>query len=555
MRINYIVHGAITALLLFPLDSIAGEKDVWLDNQTGLMWSNNLKNNESTENLLSFENAIQYCSDLKVGGYQDWLLPDLESLRNVTMNDNDLIFNKKYNYWTSSLANDGNIYVIRHENGNYNTANRSKDGALTRCVRGNVTFEILASFLMHNPIKQEIMSQIKSLIKPTSRKDGLTVLIWSIQTGRYELARMLIQNGVNVNEKTDEGSTALTFAAEDAPRDILKMLINNGAEINHKINDVQLSALHIAIITGNFDIAKLLIENGADINIRTNVGETPLMAAATGTLEKMHTAAATEGTIFSAEDEKKLQRAFGRDTHDDISSVKYLIDNGADVKAKTIDGRNAFSIALLHDKINIAKFLQKKGAKVIGNSEGVLSLLKQGEIDLADEVIKNGADLNQNVKVFNKPIIRLALEDGNLNIIKFIVEHGAKINIKDEDGFPLLRSSKNIQTAQYLISKGLRIDDNTALGALYNQNIKIFEFFLKEGHIDINERMNIGGHHGMTYLMVAAERHDYHLIDDLLSLGANLYAKDDNGNSVMDYAKMNKEDSDNTIRILSEKGL
>ena len=49
-----------------------------------------------------------------------------------------------------------------------------------------------------------------------------------------EIAKVLIDNGAEVNAKSDRGDTPLHWAAEKNAAEIAKVLIANGAEVNAK---------------------------------------------------------------------------------------------------------------------------------------------------------------------------------------------------------------------------------------------------------------------------------------------------------------------------------
>lgn len=60
------------------------------DNVTGLMWtkSSDLDGNGNVTDAgdkLSFNNAVEYCSNLTLGGYDDWRLPDIKTLYSLIM--------------------------------------------------------------------------------------------------------------------------------------------------------------------------------------------------------------------------------------------------------------------------------------------------------------------------------------------------------------------------------------------------------------------------------------------------------------------------------------
>jgi len=57
------------------------DKEVVVDNVTNLMWQDN---NETLTNSKTWENAIDYCENLTLGGYDDWYLPNINQLYSIT---------------------------------------------------------------------------------------------------------------------------------------------------------------------------------------------------------------------------------------------------------------------------------------------------------------------------------------------------------------------------------------------------------------------------------------------------------------------------------------
>ena len=93
----------------------------------------------------------------------------------------------------------------------------------------------------------------------------------------YEICKLLIENGANVNDKDFQGANALIYGSTFLKWDlsIIKLLIDSGIEINAQDKDGY-TALMEATISGNYETVKLLIESGADINIKNNDGKTAL---------------------------------------------------------------------------------------------------------------------------------------------------------------------------------------------------------------------------------------------------------------------------------------
>jgi hypothetical protein len=92
--------------------------------------------------------------------------------------------------------------------------------------------------------------------------------------------RLLSIRNINVNVKEDEyGSTPLHSAAWNGHIEIARLLLQNGAEVDAKSNYGN-TPLHDAAFQGHIDILHLLVENGADLEAQDDHGERALHKAA-----------------------------------------------------------------------------------------------------------------------------------------------------------------------------------------------------------------------------------------------------------------------------------
>lgn len=83
-----------------------------------------------------------------------------------------------------------------------------------------------------------------------------------------------------VLDQDREEQTALHLAVENGHYEIVRLLINKGTNVNCvKANLV--APLHLAATNGNLDIVKLLLHYDANIEAKTAMQRTPLMRAAT----------------------------------------------------------------------------------------------------------------------------------------------------------------------------------------------------------------------------------------------------------------------------------
>lgn len=105
-------------------------------------------------------------------------------------------------------------------------------------------------------------------------KNGQAALHIAAWTGNVEIARILVENGADVNIKDRGGETPLHIASYYGKADMVRFLLENGAKVGARKNNGA-TPLHDAAIIGRADVARLLIENGADVNARANDGLTP----------------------------------------------------------------------------------------------------------------------------------------------------------------------------------------------------------------------------------------------------------------------------------------
>jgi len=115
------------------------------------------------------------------------------------------------------------------------------------------------------------------------RKGGWTVLMFAAREGHAEIAKILLDNGADVNASGKEGwewggATALIIAAEKGHTEIIKIFLARGAKVNGKNNHGN-TALMYAAEFGHPEVVKLLLASGADVTPKDKDGETALVTA------------------------------------------------------------------------------------------------------------------------------------------------------------------------------------------------------------------------------------------------------------------------------------
>ena len=113
---------------------------------------------------------------------------------------------------------------------------------------------------------------------------GATALWCASCWGHYNILRILIDNGANVDNPTESGSTALRPACYDGRLDIVQYLVEHGADVNTTHLNKSTCLMNICH-KGSYEIAQYLLTKGADPKLKCLKGQTPLhFAAAKGHL-------------------------------------------------------------------------------------------------------------------------------------------------------------------------------------------------------------------------------------------------------------------------------
>ena len=92
------------------------------------------------------------------------------------------------------------------------------------------------------------------------------------------MARLLLDNGAEVDRAEEDGGTPLLIACQNGHVDAARLLLDNGAEVNRATERGQ-TPLFIACEEGHVDTARLLLDKGAEVDRANKHGRTPLDAA------------------------------------------------------------------------------------------------------------------------------------------------------------------------------------------------------------------------------------------------------------------------------------
>ena len=385
------------------------------------------------------------------------LNPDIERIRTLLRRGVNVNAHDKHN-WTGLLwaCRRNHINIVRH---------LLQAGARVniRDIYGRSVFdyakrkpEILKLLLnTYNTNKVKIVQKaFRERLQPKIRQKQLNEKLLKEcckSTPNILTISNLIHKGANKNTKDKDGNTPLILVCIHStnPLDTVKLLIRFGANVNVRGED-GVTALMQACTLEHINTVKVLLRAGANMRIKDNRGENVFNYIFAGDPEmtkllyvaKYNTMSPTNKNIRNKKvrviqkvfRQKQLNKKLLKECgtyRPNISTIRSLLEAGANVNARDTDGNTPLVEACGHGSLKIIELLLDHGAKInVRNQHGFTPLLYC---------------LNYYLKMQ-----RYGKQRGDiLNVVKLLVQRGANIYAKTRDGQNALQLSKR-NTHQYI---------------------------------------------------------------------------------------------------------
>ena len=276
-----------------------------------------------------------------------------------------------------------------------------------------------------------------------------------VEAGKAKIREMFSADaniGAEIPPNSENNSTDLWRAASTGDLQAIKRYIKEGGDINALDKVFQLSAMSWSALHGQTEVVQLLIEKGAKVNIKSGDGATPLHSAA----------------------------FLGR-----VDVAKLLLENGADIKARNNDGATPIDVlyvdwettAFIGSLVGVDTVKEDIAAMKMGRSEiaklfGVKDTFDgagtpppqnlseaafTGNFAAMKQALADGADPNTKDPTSGSTLLATAALMGHAEIVALLLEHGADINARSQDGGTALHAAAFLgraETVKLLLEKG-----------------------------------------------------------------------------------------------------
>ena len=360
--------------------------------------------------------------------------------------------------------------------------------------------------------------------------DGRTPLHMAVDSGLLEVTRILIERGASINARDSSDRTPLRPTFRDKSRtfddtyfDVVLYLLEHGADVDVQADTEHSTPLHLALYHGGFKVARLLLDRGVNINVQDKKGRTPLHEALT-----------------------ELDDSFPDYF---VDAVRFSLDHGADVDVGDGNGSTPLHVISQYGNVKAARLLLEHGARVDAQDNRHSTPLhvasRCGNTEVAYLLLEHGANIIARNKQGQTPQhLLLAMESVGLDIgpIRSFLERDAAVDVVDYNHSTLLHKASydgNAIAAQLLLERGANVNARNEEGdtPLHRALVQLVDgceayFFdtiqvLLEHGADVDA---LDSNHS-TPLHVASEFGCAKATRLLLEHGANVHLKNNNGDT------------------------
>ena len=289
---------------------------------------------------------------------------------------------------------------------------------------------------------------------PTGRETRWeqTALMWALAFGHSQVARTLIEHDANINARSSGGFTPLLFAVQQDDLDSVRLLLTKGADLNYATEEHG-NALTVATASGHEALGLFLLEQGAEPDRPEAHGVTAL-----------HYTMAQGLSLINSLNYDPAYRVVPPSMHD---LAKALLAKGANPNARIItrlrlgpddpstgmgmEGATPFFLAALGGDAEMLRVLAEHGADHTLTAKGETTSLMaaagaargvtQGTIkqrlgrpeEAVRVVVELGADVHA-TRENGQTALHAAAFAGENEVIQYLVDHGARVEIEDNLG-------------------------------------------------------------------------------------------------------------------------
>ena len=516
---------SIFILMIAIISCGGGNKETAENTQTNQTETNQVYINPTTTNNTDIDinfDTTKYTNEYIQGTEKDPIATGYEKI-------DEILNEHKYKapiYEISKLLADGGLEGKITEMTNFGDKYIYKDS----------TPLFLAVQFGYNDLAKELIKEgadVNARASDMETEGGIDMLYYAVRNNNPEMTKILIDKGLDKNRDYGyEYSTYLTdIAIGNNNLDILKLLVKRG--------DSKETLIPEAVRENNIEMVKYLLSIGQDIDAQIFYDgfwvDSPLKVAAENGYIEMAKFLIDEGANLNSADDYMLY------AYNNYDITKLLVDNDVFNLNTNTTREEAIKLVKNGKYYEIEKLLSSEDSNNIDGYDELMNAVSKGDMKALEKLIKDDTDLNKQYD--NITPLGLAAARNDKEMVKFLVEKGADINLEDGYGYtPLIIAMKyrNIGLAKDIID--LKPDLNAICSATGDTPLTYLArevwfgtdlcYYMIKNGADVNKKND----NGDTPLIVAVENvvGSYGMLGVIINMGADYNIKNKEGQTAID---------------------
>jgi ankyrin repeat protein len=250
----------------------------------------------------------------------------------------------------------------------------------------------------------------------TIQEGGFTPLLFAARSGDAATATVLITAGAKVDDPAPTGATPLVIAAHSGNSEVATLLLEKGAD--PRAAGAGYTALHAAVLRGENALVKTLLARGADPNA-------PLTR---GTPVRRYSADFAFSADLIGATPFWLAARYG-----DVDAMRALADAGADTRFAMPDGATALITAVAAGSGFGSGDRRERYLSPVEVAERNETEEERVTLAAARLALSLGSDVNRATQG-GDTALHFAASQGLATVVKFLVESGATLDLKNKRG-------------------------------------------------------------------------------------------------------------------------
>ena len=240
-------------------------------------------------------------------------------------------------------------------------------------------------------------------ISSAKERYGKNALSHALALNDRQMITMLLENGYNIDDKTDGYQTLMHKAVKEGYSECIKTLLKYNADVNVR-DSKAMTPLHWAVKCNQQEIVKLLMDNNANVNVVDEIGFTPLHYAA---------------------------------QYGDYEALGFLKESEAELEAKENTGKTALHIAVLYSKDVCVKVLLDMRCEVNATDHNLVTPLHIASTHDDQACLKTLLNFDGNVHAVDNrgltPLHKAVMSKSVNNFLLLSTASDADISARDQN--------------------------------------------------------------------------------------------------------------------------